>query len=91
MCFCGKKYVGETIRNSVTRWKEHEDVKGDSEPAKHLYEDPDHSFVWKILSNAPKRKKDRKYLEANLISIKKPVLNNQVKSKTLSLFRNGIT
>ena len=35
-CVCGKSYIGETIRNVQTRWKEHKDPKKDSEKAKLL-------------------------------------------------------
>ena len=41
---CGEKYVGETIRNVVTRWREREDVRKDSEPARHLKNNIDHVF-----------------------------------------------
>ena len=36
ICVCGENYVGETVRNVVTRWKEHEDIRQNSEVAKHL-------------------------------------------------------
>ena len=39
----------------------------------------------------PKLFKNRKFLEALFIAFLKPKLNDQIKSKTLSLFRNGIT
>ena len=91
VCSCGDVYVGETSRNTTSRWGEHEDVKHDSEPAKHLYENNDYKFTWSIISTAPKLFKNRKFLEALFITILKPKLNNQTKSKTLSLFRNGIT
>ena len=48
-CICGVSYVGETLRNVETRWKEHEDVKKNSEPAKHLLDNPKHSFKWRVL------------------------------------------
>ena len=59
VCSCGDVYVGETSRNTATRWGEHEDVKHDSEPAKHLYKNSDHKFTWSIISTAPKRFKNR--------------------------------
>ena len=91
VCSCDDDSVGETSRNTTTRWGEHEDIKHDSEPAKHLYENSDHKFTWSIISTAPKLFKNRKFLEALFIAFLKPKLNNQIKSKTLSLFRNGIT
>ena len=38
ICTCGETYIGETERNATTtRWKEHDDIRKDSEPAKHLF------------------------------------------------------
>ena len=91
VCSFGNDYVGETSRNTTIRWGEHEDIKHDSEPAKPLCENSDHKFTWSIISTAPKLFKNRKFLEALFIAFLKPKLNNQIESKTLSLFRNGIT
>ena len=90
-CVCGKSYIGETIRNVQIRWKEHEDPRKDSEPAKHLYEFPNHKFTWKVLLPASKNYRQRRNLEAILIAINGPELNNQLNTQKLSLFRNGIT
>ena len=68
VCSCGDDYVGETSRNTTTRWGEHEDIKHDSEPAKHLYENSDHKFTCSIISTAPKLFKNRKFLEALFIA-----------------------
>ena len=91
VCSCGNDYVGEMSRNTTTRWGEHEDIKHDSEPVKHLHENSDHKFTWSIISTAPKLFNNRKFLDALFIAFLKPKLDNQIKSKTLSLFRNGIT
>ena len=91
LCSCGKRYIGETVRNSETRWIEHEDSEGKSEPAKHLRNHTEHSFTWKILSPAPSHWRKRKIFEAFYICSLKPELNNQVEHHTLSLFRHGIT
>ena len=88
---CGENYIGETLRNVKTRWKEHEDIRKDSEPARHLGENPSHSFTWKVLSYAPTKKYERKNLESSWIALRKPTLNEQVKFKVLTLFRNGVT
>ena len=85
VCSCGDGYVGETSRNFTTRWGEHEDIKHDSEPAKHLYENIDHKFTWSIISTAPKLFKNRKFFGARFTAFLKPKLNNKIKSKTLSL------
>ena len=86
-------YIGETNRNVKTRWDEHEDVRKNSEPAKHLLNDTNgnHSFQWRIICNAPSNFRQRRNLEANYISMNNPNLNNQSDSKVLILFRNGIT
>ena len=43
-CPCDKNYVGETKRNVITHWNEHENPNKDSEPAKHLFQQHDHFF-----------------------------------------------
>ena len=90
-CSCGQTYIGETKRNLELRWKEHNDPRKSSEPAKHLFHHPTHSFTWKVIMNAPQNTRIRKNLEASLIAWKAPVLNNQVDSKKLILFRHGVT
>ena len=73
---CGETYIGETERNVEVRWGEHTSSSGTSEPSKHLLNNPDHAFTWKILSPAPINKKERKSLEAFLIALNAPSLNN---------------
>ena len=90
-CSCGEGYVGETKRNAETRWSEHNNPDKDSEPARHLRSNIDHVFEWKILMSAPHNTRLRKYIEAGIIAMKRPPLNDQVKSKKLHLFRNGVT
>ena len=90
-CICGATYVGETLRNVEERWAEHNNIKMKSEPAKHLAENNNHSFQWKVLISAPKNTRTRKNLEAYLIALMKPTLNEQVESNVLILFRNGVT
>ena len=91
ICSCSISYVGETKRNVAIRWKEHENPNKDSEPAKHLRTYPDHFFTWKILLSAPHNIKLRKNLEASIIAIKRPILNEQIESKKLILFKHGVT
>jgi len=90
-CVCGETYVGETKRNVEVRWREHNDIRKDSEPAKHLRDNPTHQFEWKTLQAAPKNYRPRKNLEATIIATKGPSLNNQLDTKKLNLFRNGVT
>ena len=84
-------YIVETKRNAEIRWKEHENINKDSEPAKHLRNHPGHKFEWSIILNAPVNTKLRRFLEASEIALKKPTLNDQIDSSQLFLFRNGVT
>ena len=90
-CSCGVEYIGETKRNVEVRWGEHNNPRGTSEPSKHLYNFPTHSFTWSVLMSAPKNVRIRKNLEASEVALKRPELNNQVDSKKLTLFRYGVT
>ena len=90
-CTCGGSYIGETKRNVEVRWQEHNDPRGNSEPAKHLYQNPTHSFTWRVFMNAPQNTRVRKNLEASVVALHRPSLNNQVETKKLTLFRYGVT
>ena len=37
------------MRNSLTRWNEHEDIRKESEPAKHFRDNTDHKFQRRII------------------------------------------
>ena len=45
ICSCGETYIGETIRNVEERWSEHNSADNKSEPAKHLADNEEHSFL----------------------------------------------
>ena len=91
VCSCGEKYVGETIRNSESRFNEHNTPSRESEPSKHLLAYPAHSFQWNVITSAPQLNQKRKIIEAYYIAKFKPSLNDQLDSKLLLLFRNGVT
>ena len=91
VCSCGSSYIGETKRNVEVRWKEHENPSGKSEPAKHLYQNPSHSYTWRVLMNAPQNMRVRRNLEASFVALHRPILNNQLETKKLTLFRYGVT
>ena len=92
ICSCGADYIGEAVRNTPLGWNEHENgTDKNSECAKHLNENDNHEFKWSILSVAPKISFKRKILEAYFIKTLIPILNNQLNSDILILFRNGVT
>ena len=67
----------KAIRNTEKRWSEHNHSTKNSEPARHLKSNCEHSFGWKILCNASKNKSIRKKLEALFIGWLKTSLNNK--------------
>ena len=91
VCECGEDCTGETKRNSITWWSEHDNATKDSEPARHLSKYINHVFTWKILCHVSKKTDIRKNLEAIFIALLKPSLNEQKNFERLILFRNGIT
>ena len=90
VCSCNETYIGETKRNVEVRWCEHNNPKHQSEPAKHIKDNIEHQFIWKILCDAPDFYQTRKTLESFFIRTKRPTLNDQLENQLL-LFRNGIT
>ena len=90
-CSCKASYVGETKRIATVRFAEHNNPKLNSEPARHLKENPTHQFMWKIICSAPIKWRPRNNLEKLIITLKRPSINDQLESKELRLFRNGIT
>ena len=77
ICSCGETYIGETIRNVEERWSEHNSVDNKSEPAKHLADNKEHSFLRSILLDDSKDGRTRKNLEAFFIAKLKPSLNKK--------------
>ena len=59
-----------------------------SECAKHLNENNNHEFKWSILSLSPKISFKTKILKGYFIKTLNPILNNQLNSDILTLFRN---
>ena len=89
-CSCGENYVGETMRNFEVRITEHSNICHTSEPARHLLENPSHSFQWRVLCSARSYFK-RKIIEGLIIQQRSPTLNKQVNCYVAQLFPSGIT
>ena len=89
-CSCGIDYIGEIVRNLVVRIVEHSNPAHTSEPAKHLQENPSHSFTRLVLSSAQTFHK-RRIIEGLMIQQFRPTLNKQVISYVSKLFPSGIT
>ena len=74
---CKENYIGETKRNVITRWNQHENSNKVSELAKNLFQNPDHVFLWNVLMSALMNNRKRKNLEAFFITVKHPTLYEQ--------------
>ena len=91
VCSCGETYIGKNIRNVEERCSEHNSPDNKSEPAKHIADNKEYSFLWSILLAALKDGRTSKNLETFFIAKLKPSLNRQEDSNMLTLFRNGVT
>ena len=91
ICSCGATYIGENVRNASIRWSEHNNINGNSEPAKHIAANTTHAFSWKVFSVAPKNAHKHKLLEAMIIRLHNPSLNEQLETKSLIIFRSRVT
>ena len=91
VCSWQEPYIGETVKNVEIRWQKHEHTQKDSEPAKHLKNNPTHSFTWKVFLSVSSIRHIRQNMKASIIALKRPALNERVVSKKLLLFRNGVT
>ena len=92
MCLWGADYIGETIRNSEIRWKEHSTGRDKkSNCVKHLDDNFNLEIQWFVLSRASKSGLKWKISEAYYIKIRQPSLNTQVNSDVSNLYKNGVT
>ena len=90
-CQCGEDYVRETVRNTATRWSEHNNPTHKSEPAQHIKNHIGQFYDWSLLCNTPSNNQIRKNREALFIGIMKSSLNEQINFDRLTFFRNGTT
>ena len=86
VCVCEQIYIGEMRHNVELQWEEHENTFKDSEPAKHLKENLNQKFSWKIFFATPENKQIHKVLEASEIVLKRPSLNNKLNLKSFCYF-----
>ena len=91
-CSCGKTNIGETVRNIEVRSKEHNSLSSNSEPLKHLQATGgEYKVKWKFLMSTSTNNRERKNLEVSQSALKRPSLNNKLKTKLLYLLRNAVT
>ena len=87
-----EKITLERLKENVSvRYDEHNKPFNKSKPAAHLEQNTEHYFTWRILCNAPSNARTHKNIEALLIAIMRPSLNEQIDYDALVLFRNGVT
>ena len=72
--------------NLTIRWNEYSDIGKNSEPAKHLYQFPEHITNRKIFRKVLKKVKQRKIHEAYYVMCFFHTLNNQLELTSLKLF-----
>ena len=91
LCLRVEDYVRETKINVSVRCDEHNKLSNKSKPAAHLEQNNDHYFFRRILGNASSNTRTRENIEAFFIAIMRPILNEQIDSDALILFRNSVT
>ena len=91
ICSCGETYIGETIRKVEERWSKHNSADDKSEPAKHLADNEEHSFLWSIFLAAQKDSRTPKKLEVFFITKLKPYLNKSEESNMLTVRQSVVT
>ena len=81
VCSCKENYIGKIERNLITRWNQHENRNKGSEPAKNLFQNPDHLFQWKVLMSAPMN--NHKVKKLNKIAFNCRVLTIIIPNRTV--------
>ena len=90
-CNCSENYIGETGQNVTITWDGHSDIGKPLEPVKYLYQFPEHSFNWKVLSSVLNKVRQRKIHKAYYVMCLHPTLNNQLELTSLTLVPNRVT
>ena len=87
-CSCGRRYIGETIRNSDIRWNEH--VNHPQQVNQNL---PNTLLITNhvCLLGKSLHFRKRKILEVFFVTKLKPDLNDQIEQHALLLFRHAVT
>ena len=60
---CGQTYIDETVKNVEVKWMEHNSCTGNSEPPKHLQENNQHIFTWKVFMAALQNNREHKNVQ----------------------------
>ena len=81
-------YMGETVRNVETIWKEYNMSSEKSNPSKRFKINIAHHFSWSVICKAAVKKFRQKILGAYFIA---PTRNDKIESDLLHPFKNGIT
>ena len=77
-------------KNFEIQWEKHWENNKISEPSRHLENNPTHAFTPKFSITAPINDRVRKNLEASIIALSRPLLDEEIDSKKLLLFGNGV-
>lgn len=66
------------VRTVEVRWTEHNLVKGNLEPLKHLQQNLNCKFTWKIVSSASFSTRKRRNHKVCITARRKPLLNYEL-------------
>lgn len=89
-CSRGSKYIGEIFRNSRTRFSDHKKLSGISEPLKHVKNNTEFEFSWKVTLRGLSSCFHREILESYFIKQLNPSLNDHFNSEILMLSRHDV-
>ena len=91
LCSWGENYVRETERNISVRYDKHNQPSNKTKPAANLQQNNEHYFFWRILGHASSNARTCINFGKFFVPIMRPILNEQIDSDALILFRNGVT
>ena len=89
-CSRGSKYLGEIFRHSRTRFSDHKKLSEMSELLKHVKNNTEFEFSWKVTLRGLSSCFHREILESYFIKQLNPSLNDQFNSEILMLSRHDV-